>query len=128
VKTNPPEQGHPPKTAVFEKKRRVKMKKLLIAAGIVAASATGAFAQSSILDVYQPAPAAVTKIDYTATAALDRDDMAPVKQYPRLGDGAPPATTSHKGLDFSATAAIHHDHVSTTKLGPRLGDGAPLAS
>jgi hypothetical protein len=128
VKTNPPEQGLPPKTAASENKWSMKMKKLLIAAGIVVATASGAFAQSSILDVYQPAPVTMSKIDYTATAALDRDDMAPVKQYPRLGDGAPPATTNHNGLDFSATAAIHHDHVSTTKLGPRLGDGAPLAS
>jgi hypothetical protein len=105
----------------------MKMKKLLIAAGIVVATASGAFAQSSILDVYQPAPVTMSKIDYTATAALDHDDMAPVKQNPRLGDGAPPATTNQKGLDFSATAAIHQNHVST-KLGPRLGDGAPLAS
>lgn len=103
------------------------MKKLLIAAGIVVATASGAFAQSSILDVYQPAPVTMSKIDYTATAALDHDDMAPVKQNPRLGDGAPSATTNQKGLDFSATAAIHQNDAST-KLGPRLGDGAPLAS
>ncbi len=98
------------------------MKKLIISAGIVLATATGAFADSSALDVYNPEPVNATAIDYTATAAIDVDYQAMAN--PRLGDGAP-ATASQTGpIDFIATAAIGGaDH--QMEFGPRLGDGAP---
>lgn len=101
------------------------MKKLLIATGIVVATASGAFAQSSLLDVYNPAPVAASAIDYAATAAIDADYMAQPQMNPRLGDGAPTAVTIHNGLDFTSTSAI--DNPGPTNLGPRLGDGAPIA-
>jgi hypothetical protein len=98
------------------------MKKLILTAGIVLATATGAFAQSSILDVYQPEPVNTSAIDYTATAAIDSGytEMA----NPRLGDGAPPVTFQNGSIDYTATAAIH-DSGYQAELGPRLGDGAP---
>ena len=72
------------------------MKKFLIATGIVLATASGAFAKSGRLDFYNPTPVAASKIDHTATAAIDRDDMAPMKQSLRLGNSAPAATTGHE--------------------------------
>lgn len=98
------------------------MKKLILTAGIVLATATGAFAQSSILDVYQPEPVNPSAIDYTATAAIGSDhaEMA----NPRLGDGAPRVTFQNGSVDYTATSAIH-DSGYQTELGPRLGDGAP---
>lgn len=98
------------------------MKKYIISAGIVLATATGAFANSSALDVYNPEPVNVSAIDYVATAAIDVDYQSMAN--PRLGDGAP-ATVSQTGpIDFVATAAIGGaDH--QMKTGPRLGDGAP---
>jgi hypothetical protein len=82
----------------------MKMKKFLIATGIVLATASGAFAKSGRLDFYNPMPAAASKIDHTATAAIDhtataaidRDDMAPMKQSLRLGNSAPAPTTGHE--------------------------------
>ncbi|GAB4352545.1 MAG: hypothetical protein Kow0026_10130 [Oricola sp.] len=99
------------------------MKKFVLTAGIVLATATGAFAQSSILDVYKPEPVNHPAIDYTATAAIGSGHTAMVN--PRLGDGAPPATVGHGALDHAATAAIHGAGYRM-ELGPRLGDGAPL--
>lgn len=98
------------------------MKKLILSAGIVLATATGAFAQSSILDVYDPEPVNASAIDYTATAAIGSDyhEMA----NPRLGDGAPPVTFENGSVDYTATSAIG-DSGYQLELGPRLGDGAP---
>jgi len=98
------------------------MKKLIISAGIVLATATGAFAQSSILDVYDPEPVNASAIDYTATAAIGSDSA--FELGPRLGDGVPVTVSQTGPIDFIATAATGGADYRM-ELGPRLGDGAP---
>jgi hypothetical protein len=98
------------------------MKKFILSAGIVLASATAAFAQSSILDVYVPEPVNASAIDYTATAAIGADYQSMAN--PRLGDGAPVHVSQSGPIDFIATAATGGSDYGM-ELGPRLGDGDP---
>lgn len=98
------------------------MKKLIATTALVLATATGAFADSSALDVYHPVKNA-TAIDYTATASIG--EVAPMFESARLGDGSPQNGTGRvlAGIDYAPTASIG---VATFGFeNARLGDGSP---
>lgn len=91
------------------------MKTILAAAAVVLSATAGAYADSSILDVYEQ-PVAHQNVDYMATAAIGVG--AHEARNPRLGDGAP-------AVDLTANATISADQAVPALNGARLGDGAP---
>jgi len=97
------------------------MKTILLAAAIAVTATTGAFAQSSALDVFTP-EVSQSRVDFSATASIGNG----VKEElgPRLGDGSPVYNDHRGGIDFRATASIGGG--SSEELGPRLGDGSPV--
>ena len=98
------------------------MKKLLATTAIVLATATGAFADSTALDVFHPVKNEVA-IDYTATASIGEGFS--VHQNDRLGDGSPSYGNAQVsgGIDYTATASI--DEATFGLETARLGDGSP---
>ncbi|MBO6553382.1 MAG: hypothetical protein JJ926_11120 [Roseitalea sp.] len=96
------------------------MKTILLAAAIAVTATTGAFAQSSALDVFTP-EVSQSGVDFSATASIG--DGATEELGPRLGDGSPVYTNDVRGIDFRATASIGG---APEELGPRLGDGSPV--
>lgn len=91
------------------------MKTILAAAAIVLSATAGAYADSSILDVYEQ-PAVQQAVDYTATASIGSGAFEAYN--PRLGDGAP-------FVDLNANATISAGQAVPALNGARLGDGAP---
>jgi hypothetical protein len=139
--TRQPDGNHPPKpppiAAPFRSKtttpakrrtdqqmnaRNTTMKTLIAASAIVLATATGAFADSTALDVFHPVKNE-TAVDYTATASIG--GAAPVYQNDRLGDGSPRYDNAQVsgGIDFTATASIGQATFGFENA--RLGDGSP---
>ena len=96
------------------------MKTILLAAAIAVTATTGAFAQSSALDVFTP-EVSQSGVDFSATASIG--DGATEELGPRLGDGSPVFTSEARGIDFRATASIGG---ASEELGLRLGDGSPV--
>ncbi|WP_424993366.1 hypothetical protein [Oceaniradius stylonematis] len=96
------------------------MKTILLAAAIAVTATTGAFAQSSALDVFTP-EVSQPGIDFSATAGIGNGMSEELG--PRLGDGSPVFTSEARGIDFRATASIGG---ASEELGPRLGDGSPV--
>jgi hypothetical protein len=102
------------------------MKTLIASAAIVVATATGAFAQSSALDVAPIYPEVnnVAAIDYAPTAAIGTGVVTETRA--NLGDGSPQYHNSavvRGGIDFGATASIGNADSGLTR--DRLGDGSP---
>ena len=96
------------------------MNKIIIALGLTLAASTGAFAQSSALDVFTP-EVSQPGIDFSATAGIGNGMSEELG--PRLGDGSPVFTSEARGIDFRATASIGG---ASEELGLRLGDGSPV--
>ena len=92
------------------------MKTILAAAAIVLSATAGAYADSSILDVYQE-PAAQHSVDYTSTASIGNGAYEIASA--RLGDGAPSVDSANRGTAISA------GQVAPVLNSVRLGDGAP---
>ncbi len=92
------------------------MKTILAAAAVVLSATAGAYADSSILDVYQE-PAVQHNVDYTATASIGNG--AYEVRNDRLGDGAPSVDPANRGTAISAA------QVAPALSNVRLGDGAP---
>lgn len=91
------------------------MKTILAAAAVVLSATAGAYADSSILDVYEQ-PVVQQNVDYTATAAIGTG--AYETRNPRLGDGAPV-------VDLADNATLSAGQAVPALVGARLGDGAP---
>jgi len=98
------------------------MKTILLAAAVALTATTGAFAQSSALDVYMPAPSQ-SGIDFSATASIG-ETMDYVERG-RLGDGSPVYVNRDRGIDFTPTASIGGGNVDEP-FRARLGDGSPV--
>jgi hypothetical protein len=92
------------------------MKTIFAAAAIVLSATAGAYADSSLLDVYQE-PAVQHSVDYAATASIGNG--AYEIRNDRLGDGAPSVNPANRGT------AISTGQVAPTLNPVRLGDGAP---
>ena len=100
------------------------MKTLIAATAIVFATATGAFAASSALDVAPVYPATdnAQAIDFTPTASIGGG--VELETRANLGDGSPQydnASVDHD-IDFGATASIGGESL---EMRGRLGDGSP---
>ena len=104
------------------------MKNALIAVGLTLAATTGAFAQSSALDV-QDSPelirgnAAVSVPLSTWNGRNELTNSGPFQdESPRY------ATTNSGAIDYTATASIDDDGVPGASIvhEPRLGDGGIL--
>jgi hypothetical protein len=91
------------------------MKTILAATAIVLSATAGAYADSSILDVYQEP--AVHNVDYTSTASIGNGAYEIASA--RLGDGAPSVDPANRGTAISA------GQVAPVLNSVRLGDGAP---
>jgi hypothetical protein len=94
------------------------MKTLIAATAIVFATASGAFAASTALDVVHPVKneAAVISV---ATSSIDN---ALVSQA-NLGDGSPMYVNANGMIDYSATSSI--GGADNQVWNDRLGDGSP---
>ena len=102
------------------------MKTLIASAAIVLVTATGAFAQSSALDVAPTYPVVnnARSIDYAPTASIGSGVNLVTRD--RLGDGSPQYNYNadiNTGIDFAATASIGSD--VRLERRDRLGDGSP---
>lgn len=91
------------------------MKTILAATAVLLSATAGAYADSSILDVYQQ-PTVQQGLDYSATASIG--SAAYDIRNPRLGDGAPV-------VDLTSAATVSAGLAAPALVGARLGDGAP---
>ena len=98
------------------------MKTLLATTAIVLATATGAFAASSALDVAPVYPAVDSvSVDFAPTASIGGVEL---ESRGNLGDGSPQYDlgASVTTVDFGATASIGGNQMD---MRARLGDGSP---
>ena len=94
------------------------MKTLIAATAIVFATASGAFAASTALDVVQPVKNEAVAVS-VAMSSIDNEQI----NQANLGDGSPMYVASNGMIDYSATASIGGAEYKV--LNERLGDGSP---
>ncbi|MEP3435532.1 MAG: hypothetical protein ABJN75_01900 [Hoeflea sp.] len=96
------------------------MNKIFITLGLTLAATTGAFAQSSALDVYQ-APAGHGSASFAVGVSND------LVSYDRAGnDGSPSYAAPQGGVDYTATGSIggvSNDQITYDRAG---NDGSPV--